>query len=344
MITIDGRMGEGGGQILRTCLSLSLISGLPFRIKQIRSGRSSPGLAAQHLNAVLLAQEIGHAQVDGAKLGSTDLTFAPLKIHGGVFHRDIGTAGSTSLVIQAIYLPLSYAERRSRITLNGGTHVPYAPTFDWLNFQWLKYSNLIGFDITLDLKLAGFYPRGGGQVIIEINPASNFSGINISDRGSLKQIRGVSVVANLDRKIAERQRQQVIRRLSSKYPLNDIRIKQLPSKNKGSSITLVCEFDKSQSCYSSLGAPGKPSEVVADEVCDLVETCISSHAAIDEYLADQLLLPLSLVGTDSTYSTVKITDHIRTNADVIKTFINPTINITGSTGSSGSISIIPENK
>jgi RNA 3'-terminal phosphate cyclase (ATP) len=344
MITIDGRMGEGGGQILRTCLSLSLISGLPFRIRKIRSGRSSPGLAAQHLNAVLLAQEIGHAQVEGAKLGSTDLTFAPRNILGGVFHRDIGTAGSTSLVIQALYLPLSYAKRGSRISLTGGTHVPYAPTYDWLNFQWLKYSKLIGFDIALDFKLAGFYPRGGGQVIAEIKPASNIRGINISDRGSLNQIRGVSVVANLDRKIAERQRQQVIRRLGSKFPLNDIRIKQLPSKNKGSSITLICEFENSQCCYSSLGAPGKPSEVVADEVCDLVETCISSQAAIDEYLGDQLLLPLSLAGTGSTYSTVKITEHILTNADVIKTFINPTISITGNTGSQGSITIIPENQ
>lgn len=342
MISIDGRMGEGGGQILRTCLSLSLISGKPFKISNIRAGRNKPGLRAQHLNAVLLSQRIGRAEVEGAKLNSTGLAFYPKDIRSGKYRSDIGTAGSTSLVLQTVCLPLSFGTKPSNLSLIGGTHVPFSPTFDWLSMHWVHYLYLIGIRLSTELAQAGFYPRGGGQIHAKINPVNQLTGLNISKRGSLKQIRGISAVANLDRKIAERQREQVVRRLGTKYQLNDIRIKQLPSKNKGTSLTLVCEFEHTQCCYSALGAPGKPAEKVADEVCDQIENLLSTEASMDEYLADQLLLPLCLAKSKSTYTTVKITDHIRSNADVIRAFINPRIEITGNSGSTGTITIYPE--
>jgi RNA 3'-terminal phosphate cyclase (ATP) len=341
MISIDGRTGEGGGQILRTSLSLSLITGLPFTINNIRSGREKPGLSPQHLKAVKLSQEIGGAQVDGAELRSTRLTFNPKKIRCGKYQANIGTAGSTSLVLQTVYLPLSTSSDSSKITLVGGTHVPFAPTFDWLNLNWLLYLKLIGLDMTLDMDHAGFYPQGGGKIFAQINPVDGMDGLRIPERGALEQIRGISSVANLSPKIAERQREQVIRRLGSHFPLNDIRIKQLPSKNKGTCITLICEFEHSQCCYSALGAPGKPAEKVADEVCNKIETLLSTQATFDEYLADQLLLPLSLARSNSTFSCVSITKHIRTNAEVIKAFINPKIEIIGNTGSPGTINIHP---
>jgi len=344
MISIDGQMGEGGGQVLRTCLSLSLITGQPFNISNIRAGRSKPGLRAQHLNAVLLSKDIGNAHVEGAELNSINLTFYPKEIRGGRYRSDIGTAGSTSLVLQALYLPLSFATKPSNLNLIGGTHVPFSPSFDWLSMHWLHYLNLTGIRLSLELVQAGFYPRGGGQIQAKINPVSRLNGLNISRRGSLKQIRGISAVAELDRKIAERQREQVVRRLGSKYPLGDIRIKQLPSKYKGTSLTLVCEFEHTQCCYSALGVPGKPAEIVADEACNQIEMLLSTEAALDEYLADQLLLPLCLAKSKSTYTTVKVTDHIRTNADVIQAFINATIEITGNTGSSGMITIYPATK
>ncbi len=165
--------------------------------------------------------------------------------------------------------------------------------------------------------------------------------MDIPERGALKQIRGISSVANLDRKIAERQREQVVRRIGARFPLNDIRIKLLPSKSKGTSLILICEFEHTQCCYSALGALGKPAERVADEVCDRIEILLASQASLDEYMADQLLLPLTLAKSDSFFSTVKITEHIRTNADVIKIFINPGIEIIGNTGSSGTIRIYP---
>ena len=341
MIAIDGRMGEGGGQILRTCLSLSLVTGIPFTISNIRSGRSKTGLRAQHLNAVLMSQQIGGARVEGAILGSTDLNFYPQDIRSGIYQGDIGTAGSTSLVLQTLYLPLSFTNKPSSIKLTGGTHVPFAPTFDWLNLNWVIFLSAIGLDLSLELNEAGFYPQGGGRIQAKINPVDHIIGLTIPDRGALKHIRGVSTVANLDRKIAERQRERVLRRLGAKYPLNDIRIKQLPSKYKGTSIALVCEFEHTQCCYTSLGAPGKPAEKVADEVCDKVELILDSEATVDEYLADQVLLPLSLARTNSIYSSVKITDHIRTHADVVKSFIDVDIDIRGKNGSPGIIEIKP---
>lgn len=342
MISIDGQMGAGGGQVLRTCLSLSLITGKPFNISNIRAGRKKPGLRAQHLNAVSLSQKIGRAHVEGSILNSTKLTFHPQEILSGKYRSDIGTAGSTSLVLQTAYLPLSYGTNPSNLSLIGGTHVPFSPSFDWLSMHWVHYIKSIGIRLSIELAQAGFYPQGRGQILARINPMKQLSGLKISQRGALKQIGGISAVANLDQKIAERQREQVIRRLGSKYPLNGIRIKQLPSKYKGTSITLVCEFEETQCCYSALGAPGKPAEKVADEVCDQVEALLSTEAALDEYLADQMLLPLSLASSKSTYTTAKITDHIRTNADVIQAFINTRIEIIGNTGSTGTISIYPD--
>jgi RNA 3'-terminal phosphate cyclase (ATP) len=210
--------------------------------------------------------------------------------------------------------------------------------------HWMHYLKMIGFQISIELDRAGFFPKGGGQIHAQINPLNQVAGLTLTQRGSLKQIRGISAVANLDRKIAERQRALVIRRLGSKFPVNDIRIVQLPSKYQGTSITLVCEFERTQSSYSSLGAPGKPAEKVADEVCDQVEAFLSTEAALDEYLADQLLLPLSLARSKSTYTTAKITDHIRTNADVIQAFLNSRIEIIENTGSTGTISIYPDIK
>jgi len=341
MVSIDGNMGEGGGQILRTCLSLSLITGKPFKISNIRSGRSKPGLLAQHLSAVLLSQKVSRAQVNGAKLGSQTLTFYPGEIQSGKFQSEIGTAGSTSLVLQTVYLPLSFSDNPSRIRISGGTHVPFAPTFDWLKLHWIIFLEKIGLDVELEFFGAGFYPQGGGEIHAQINPVSMAKGLELSKRGTLKQIRGISAVANLDRKIAERQRERVIRRLGSKFPLNDIRIKKLPSKFKGTSILLVCEFENSQCCYTALGALGKPAEQVADEACDKVEQFLDAGCSIDEYTADQLVLPLSLAKSDSTFTISIITDHLLTNVQVINEFIQPNIEIRGNVGSPGEILIQP---
>jgi RNA 3'-terminal phosphate cyclase (ATP) len=341
MLSIDGGMGEGGGQVLRTSLALSLISGKEFVLNNIRQGRKKPGLRAQHLNAVRLAAQIGNAKVYGAEIGSERISFSPGTVRSGKYSSDIGTAGSTSLVLQTVFLPLSFADSPSKLNIIGGTHVPFAPTFDFLKFHWLNFLSKMGFEISINLEKAGFFPKGGGQIRATINPIKGISGISLTHPGSLKQIYGISAVANLDRRIAERQRNTIVRLLGHKYPLNDIRIIQQPSQFKGTTICLVCDFEFSQSCYTSLGKPGKPAEEVAREVCEKIDKFMSTNAVIDEYLADQLLLPLSISETDSFFSTSRITNHLHTNADVIQLFTSAKIEILGSIGSPGTISIKP---
>jgi RNA 3'-terminal phosphate cyclase (ATP) len=339
MKSIDGAIGEGGGQVLRTCLALSIVTGQGFNIHNIRAGRKKPGLRPQHLSAVKLAASISDANVKGAELGSTQISFSPQSAQPGKYKLDIGTAGSSLLVMQTIYLPLSLLERPSSIAISGGTHVPFAPSFDFIDQHWIYFMKRMGFNIHCEMLLAGFNPRGGGIIQVNLGPVDTIKPINMDLRGDLKQIRGVSAISNLDRRIAERQRERVIHRLGSKYPLNDIRIRQMPSKFKGTTIVLFCEFENSQACYFSLGALGKPAEQVADEVCDKIEYFLSTEASIDEYLADQLLLPLSFANGNSTFSTAKVTSHLMTNAEVIRSFIPIDISISGRTGESGLVRI-----
>jgi RNA 3'-terminal phosphate cyclase (ATP) len=208
--------------------------------------------------------------------------------------------------------------------------------------QWLPFMERLGFDTRISLDLAGFYPRGGGQIQGRIKPLEAIKSIKIDERGPLKQIRGVSAVANLDRRIAERQRSQVLRRLSDKYRLNDIRIKQLPSKFKGTILLLLAEFEKSQCCYFSLGKPGKPAEFVADDTINAFESFMTTSGAVDEYLADQLLLPLAFASGNSSFRSPKITHHLITNAEVIKKFIDVQIDIYGKIGQPGLVKIQPQ--
>jgi len=213
-LLIDGSIGEGGGQVLRSSLTLSVITGKSFALENIRSRRRKPGLMAQHLKAVEAAAQVGRARVEGAQLGSLHLLFEPTELCSGDFRFDIGTAGSTSLVLQTILPALSLASTTSTLRLIGGTHVPWSPCFHFLKMHWLRYMREIGFDIELQLDRAGFYPQGGGNVLATVRPASHLRPLRLTERGALKGIRGMSAVANLSESIAERQRSQALKRLS----------------------------------------------------------------------------------------------------------------------------------
>jgi RNA 3'-terminal phosphate cyclase (ATP) len=339
MIQIDGSLGEGGGQVLRSSLTLSLLTKYDFQITNIRSRRSNPGLRAQHLKAVEAAASVGRAGVQGAELGSTALSFHPEAIHPGRYSLEISTAGAASLVLQTIFLPLALAGAGSTITITGGTHVNWSPSYHYLELQWLPFMRRIGFNADLKLQLAGFYPEGGGHMTAAIPPNSAISPLHITERRRLRQIRGISAIANLPRHIAERQREQVIRRLGDRFYLNDIRLVELPARFKGTMLLLLAEFEKSQACYFSLGEIGKPAERVADDAVDQMEEFLSTDGAIDQYLADQLLLPLALARGQSELRTSKITQHLLTNAEVIRQFLPVTINIAGRLGEAGLVSI-----
>lgn len=342
MIEIDGSFGEGGGQVLRTSLALSVITGKELRIVNIRAGRKKPGLRPQHLKSVEAAAMISGATMDGPKIGSSQITFLPGDVKPGNFHFDIGTAGATSLVLQTIFLPLVMAQRKSTVTVTGGTHVPWSPCFHFLDWQWLNFLRKMSLDAEFRLEQAGFYPQGGGKIKATISPGEQFKPLNIVERGKLKQIRGISAVANLPRDIAKRQRQRVVSRLGSKYPLNDIRNVQLPSRFKGTVMLLLAEFEHSQCCYFSLGAPGKRAEFVADEAIDALEEFMVSDGAIDQYLADQLLLPLAFASSPSTLRTSKVTQHLLTNAEIIRKFLHVDIRIDGELELSANIEITPK--
>lgn len=332
LLSIDGSLGEGGGQVLRTSLALALITGRPFTLTNIRSRRSKPGLMAQHLKAVEAAAEIGKARVEGAVLGSQSLVFEPVGLSSGDFHFDIGTAGSTSLVLQTILPPLSFASARSTITLIGGTHVSWSPCFHFLEMHWLHYVRKIGFDIRLQLEAAGFYPRGGGHVVASVQPVSRLSPLCLTSRGALKKIRGVSAVANLNDSIAERQRVQAIRRLKDVSGAIEISTLRLPSPSRGSLLLLLAEFENSQCCFYGLGALGKPAERVADEAADELLGFLATDGVIDPYLADQLVLPLALATGVSEIRTSQVTQHLTTNAEIVKMFLPVSIEIDGQIG------------
>lgn len=339
LLSIDGSLGEGGGQVLRTSLTLGLITGRPFTLTNIRSRRPKSGLMAQHLKAVEAAREIGKAKVEGAVLGSQSLVFEPGGLSCGDFRFDIGTAGSTSLVLQTILHPLSFAPARSTVALIGGTHVPWSPCFHFLEMHWLHYMRKIGFDVSLQLHAAGFYPRGGGRVLALVQPISRLAPLCLNNRGALKRIRGVSAVANLNDSIAERQKVQAIKRLNDISRAIEIPIIRLSSPSKGSLLLLLAEFENSQCCFYGLGALGKPAERVADEATNELFGFLATDGVIDPYLADQLVLPLSLALGVSEIRTSKVTQHLTTNAEIIKMFLPVSIEVDGGIGQPGSIRI-----
>ena len=339
MIQIDGARGEGGGQILRTALALSVITGTPLRLTNIRARRPKPGLMAQHLKAVEAAAAVGGARTEGARLESQTLVFEPTGMRAGEFRFDIGTAGSTTLVLQTVIVPLSLAAGTSSITLTGGTHVPWSPCVEYLQLQWLPYLRQIGFHVDLALDLAGFYPQGGGRVRATVEPAATLAPLHLTERGALHRIRGLSAVANLDVSVAERQRRQASHRLQRRCSDVGIELARLPSRFKGTLLLLLAEFERSQCCYSSLGQRGKPAERVADSAVDALERFLATDGAIDEYLADQLLLPLACTPGISELRTAKVTSHLTTNAEIISMFLPVEITVGGASGEPGLVRI-----
>lgn len=324
-IKIDGSYGEGGGQILRTSLSLSCVTKKPIEIYNIRKGRKKPGLQPQHLTCVKAAQAISDAEVQGAELQSQNLVFIPQKIKAGDYLFDVGeikgSAGSASLVLQALLLPLFYADEPSTVTIVGGTHVPWSPPFHYLKDVFGAVISKMGFNIEFDIERWGWYPIGGGRIRAVINPAKAFHGLNIVERGRLKSITGVSAVSNLPLSIAERQRDKGISLLNKKGVEADIDIINAPSHGKGTFFFLLAEFENAIAGFSSLGAIGKKAEEVAGEACKEFFDFMETKGAIDPHLADQLILYTAMAKRESSFFTSKITQHLLTNIWAIKQFL-----------------------
>ncbi|TFI57690.1 RNA 3'-terminal phosphate cyclase [Sphingomonas parva] len=320
MIIIDGSEGEGGGQMLRTALSLSLVTGKAFRIDNIRANRSKPGVMRQHVTAVEAACAIGGAECDELAVGASTLSFAPGRVTPGEYHFSVGTAGSTSLVLQTLLPPLILADAPSRLVLEGGTHNIHAPPFDFLERVFLPVLNRMGPSVTARLVRPGFYPAGGGRIEVDILPCARLRPIELVERGALRRVEARVLIAALPREIAERELAEVEKHLG--WPDAARRIEPLPERTgPGNILMLEAQFEQVGELVSGFGKLGVPAQVLAAKAAKRMAGYLAGAAAAGPYLADQLLLPLALAG-GGCFTTVKPSQHSLTGADVISRFLD----------------------
>jgi len=319
MLTIDGSQGEGGGQILRTSLALAAITGQAVRIENIRANRAKPGLRQQHLTAVQAIAQVCQAETTGVKLSSRQLTFSPGAVQSGDYRFDIGTAGSTTLVLQTILPPLVLAETPSTVTISGGTHNPMAPPVEFLQQAFLPIVNRLGPTVELHLERPGFYPIGGGKVFAMIQPVRHLAPLTLLERGELRQVVGVALVAGLPKDIGQRELAVVQDRLG--WPWEQLEVNHIAQGcGRGNCLTLSLKYEQVAEVVTGFGEKGLPAEKVAGDACAAVESYLAHDAPVGEHLADQLLLPLALAG-QGTFISGPLSQHTKTNIDVIERFL-----------------------
>jgi len=340
---IDGSYGEGGGQILRTALTLSSLTSRPVRIEKIRAGRKNPGLQQQHLTCLRAAGQLTEANVEGDQFSSQSVGFAPKGIRGGEFQFDVsedrGSAGSVGLVLQALLPILAFADSESDVRVRGGTHVSWSPPYHYVDRVLLKTLSAMGLEAECDLVSWGFYPLGGGEVRLRVKPVGRLIGLKISERGNLKGVKGVSAVANLPPSVAQRQKLRAVRRLSAEGIEAEIEETEVKAKGKGSFLFLLAEYENCVCGFSSLGAKGRTSEQVADQTVDQIMKHQKTHSALDPNLADQLIIYASIAEGETSFTTSRITKHLTTNLWVISQFLPINYRVEGEASGPGTIEI-----
>jgi RNA 3'-terminal phosphate cyclase (ATP) len=317
MITIDGSEGEGGGQVLRNACALSLVTGQPFRITNIRGGREKPGLMRQHLTAIEAACALGGAECEGLAVGATEIVFRPGKVRAGDYCFSVGTAGSTGLVLQTILMPLLSADGPSRLAIEGGTHNMMAPPFDFIARVFLPIVNRMGPRVEARLIRHGFYPRGGGRIEIDVQPAP-LTPIDCVDRGALQRVSATALIAGLPPEIAERE--IATARALLDWPDEAFAVRRLPEEiGPGNALLLEAGFDHGAEIVTGFGKLGVSAESLAKKAAQRMAGYLASPAFAGPYLADQLLLPFALAGGGA-FTTVKPSRHARTAADILALF------------------------
>jgi len=323
MIVIDGSAGEGGGQVLRTSLALSLAAGRPFRIEKIRERRPKPGLMRQHLTSVQAAATVGQARVEGDRLGSTTLSFEPEVPQPGEYTFSVGTAGSATLVLQTILPPLLTAAGPSRIAFEGGTHNPWAPPFDFLDRVYLPCVRAMGPVVTAHLVRSGFYPAGGGRFEVAIEPCSTLGPFEALHRGEILGRSVRALIANLPRHIAEREIATALTLLNWSAEsgcIEEIR----GASGPGNVLMIEIRAGHAREILTGFGESGTPAEAVARRTVDDARRYLAAGVPVGCHLADQLLPLLALAGGGA-FRTLKLSRHALTNADVIRNFLDVTI-------------------
>jgi RNA 3'-terminal phosphate cyclase (ATP) len=324
MISIDGSAGEGGGQVLRTAASLSLVTGKAFRVDKVRAGREQSGLRPQHVAAILAAAEIGSAQVEGVAPGSEEFSFTPGEVRPGEYEFHVGTAGSATLVFQTVLPPLLMAAGPSRLTFEGGTHNAFAPPFDFLDITFLPLVRRMGPQVGIELERYGFYPPGGGRFHATVQPAK-LCPIDIPRRGAVVSMRARALVANLPRNVGLRELAVVSHRLG--WSGGELHVQESnQSESSGNALLLEIQSEALTEVVTSIGERGLRAEAVADKAATEASRYLSLGAPVGAHLADQLLLPMALAGGGS-FVTGEVTDHTTTNADVIRRFLEIRVRI-----------------
>lgn len=327
VIVIDGRHGEGGGQILRSALSLSAITQQAFRIEHIRAKRKKPGLLRQHLASVQAAARISNAQVIGAQLGATTLEFVPQNILPGNYSFAIGSAGSTGLVLQTVLPLLMQASAPSTLVLEGGTHNPMAPPFDFLQRAFLPLLARMGVQVDMQLIRPGFFPAGGGRLEVHITPAAQLQPLQLTTRGITQKISANAYVAGLPTHIAERELAVVKKKLQPRD--EHLQVRGLGSAaGPGNMLAVSVASDHVEEIFCGFGQHGVPSETIANQVCREAKHYIESGAAVGEHLADQLLLPFALAG-EGVFTCSTLSEHTLTNIEIIQRFLSKKIVVKG---------------
>ena len=326
MLTIDGSMGEGGGQILRSSLALSLITSLPFRITSIRSGRAKPGLMRQHLAAVRAAAAIGAAEISGDALGSTELTFRPGAVRGGDHTFATGGAGSTTLVFQTVLYPLLLAtDVESTLRFEGGTHNPMAPPFDFLEGAFLPQLARMGATVSLGLARCGFYPAGGGVWTARIAPRRSLSRFELLERGAILSTHARALVARVPASVAVRELDTLASALAwERASCRPAVIEDAHGPGNALVATVVSEHVTE--VFTGFGDRGVRAEAVAAGVAEEVRRYLASEVPVFEHLADQLLLPMAL-GEGGVFRTVALTDHGTTQITLLAMFLGTKVSV-----------------
>lgn len=347
MRVIDGCYGEGGGQVLRTALTLAAITGQPTRIEHIRAGRKNPGLRPQHLTAVRAAAATCEARLEGDALGSQTLTFVPSgPPRPGEYTFDVaeaaqgGSAGSVGLVLQTVLLPLALGGGDSRLTLRGGTHVPWAPPVPYLTHVFLPALAQMGVQVQIELKRWGFYPAGGGEIVVRIAEREGpLRAIQLTERGELRRIWGTAVVTNLSAHIPQRMADRARNVLAEAGLQSCVEPRRLRGTGPGAGIFLFAEYEHSRAGFTAYGRKGLPAERVAEASCEDLLAHHRSGSPADPHLADQLILPIALAEGESRLVTSRVSQHLLTNAWVVRQFISRDVGVEGELGAPGLITV-----
>lgn len=330
-IIIDGAEGEGGGQVLRSSLSLSAITGKPVRIEDVRGRRKKPGLFRQHLTAFKAAAEICDAKVEGAELKSREIAFHPGEIKAGDYHFSIGSAGSAMLVAQTVLPILSHAKGESTVRITGGTHNLWAPTFEFFDQTFLPLFRKMGGRAQAELGAYGFNPAGGGEIILKIKPYGTPNRLDLLSRGERLSTQLDVVLSGIKRGIASRE----VKVIANGFNLSEDQsaINHVKSAGPGNVMTLALEFENLTQLFTEIGQKGISSEAVANQLCERAKGYLqakdkdgSMSVATCDHLADQLLLLMALLG-GGVFTTTDISQHTYANIDIIRAFVNVEISV-----------------